>query len=89
MFTLMGAWMGQYEIADRLGVTRQRVQQLTARVDWPEPKIVLAMGKIWATDDIEAWIRDHRPDDPGADTKPDLNTPLRGGKREKKKPTGA
>ena len=78
--------MGQYEIAERLGVTRQRVQQLTARPDWPEPKIVLAMGKVWASDDIEAWISDHRPDNAGAEPKPDLDAPRRGGIREKGKP---
>jgi predicted DNA-binding transcriptional regulator AlpA len=58
----VGVLMGQAEIADRLGVTRQRVQQLIARADWPEPYEVLAMGKVWRTEDIEAWIKANRPE---------------------------
>lgn len=61
MFTDVGVLMGQAEIADRLGVTRQRVQQLIARADWPEPYEVLAMGKVWRTEDVEAWIKENRP----------------------------
>ncbi|MEV1315309.1 DNA-binding protein [Micromonospora arborensis] len=57
--------MGQAEIADRLGVSRQRVQQLVNRPDWPTPYVTLAMGKVWHTEDIEKWIRDHRPNDTG------------------------
>lgn len=55
--------MGAQEIERRLGVSRQRVQQLTARSDWPAPYDELAMGKVWRIEDVEAWIRDNRPDD--------------------------
>jgi prophage regulatory protein len=55
--------MGAREIEDRLGVSRQRVQQLTARPDWPAPYDELAMGKVWRIVDVESWIRDHRPED--------------------------
>lgn len=55
--------MGAREIEDRLGVSRQRVQQLTARPDWPAPYDELAMGKVWRIEDVEAWIRVHRPED--------------------------
>ncbi len=55
--------MGAQEIERRLGVSRQRVQQLTARPDWPAPYDELAMGKVWRIEDVEAWIRDYRPDD--------------------------
>ena len=58
----VGVLMGQAEIADRLGVTRQRVQQLIARADWPKPFEVLAMGKVWRTEDVEAWIKANRPE---------------------------
>jgi len=75
MFTDVGVLMGQYEIADRLGVTRQRVQQLIARPDWPEPYEVLAMGKVWRTEDIERWISDHRPDIAETEPRQD-STPL-------------
>lgn len=62
----VGVLMGQAEIADRLGVSRQRVQQLIARPDWPKPFDTLAMGKVWRTEDIEAWIAEYRKTDPGA-----------------------
>lgn len=41
-----------------LGVSRQRVGQLAARPDFPEPLDVLAMGKVWAADDIRRWATD-------------------------------
>ncbi|WP_420116413.1 helix-turn-helix transcriptional regulator [Micromonospora sp.] len=53
--------MGAYEIRMRLGVSRQRVEQLMKRPDWPKPYESLATGRIWRTEDIEAWIREHRP----------------------------
>ena len=42
-----------------LGVSRQRVQQLAARDDFPEPEVTLAMGKVWQRAAVEAWARDH------------------------------
>lgn len=78
--------MGQAEIADRLGVSRQRVQQLTNKPNWPDPFDVLAMGKVWWIKDIEQWIRDHRPDlhdvEPSADDKPIGNRHGRTGPRK-------
>lgn len=55
--------MGAAEIAARLGVSRQRVQQLINRSDWPEPYDELAMGKVWLIAAVEAWIAEHRPGD--------------------------
>ncbi|MFG3715776.1 helix-turn-helix transcriptional regulator [Micromonospora sp. NPDC047730] len=52
---------GPQEIADRLGVSRERVRQLTLRADWPAPYDRLAMGTVWRIADVEAWIRKHRP----------------------------
>lgn len=54
--------MGPTEIADRLGVSRQRVYILTNRYDFPRPRWELAMGKIWWIEDVEAWIRERRPE---------------------------
>lgn len=54
--------MGAAEIADRLGVTRQRAYQLTARRDFPAPIAQLAMGQVWSTDDVEAWVAERRPE---------------------------
>jgi predicted DNA-binding transcriptional regulator AlpA len=41
-----------------LGVSRQRVQQLVSRDDFPRPDVVLEMGKVWKRSDVEAWARD-------------------------------
>ena len=51
---------GAHEIRELLGVSRQRVYQLAARADFPEPVAILAQGKVWAVDDIEQWIADYR-----------------------------
>lgn len=63
MLVLVGRYlMGAREIEARLGVSRQRVQQLIGRTDWPEPYDELAMGKVWRIQDVEAWVRAHRPE---------------------------
>lgn len=58
--------MGAAEIQARLKVSRQRAYQLVSRRDFPEPFQVLAMGSVWLSADVEAWIKVHRPhlDDP-------------------------
>lgn len=53
--------MGAKEIADRLGVSRLRAQQIIHRRGFPEPYAVLAMGSVWAATDVENWIKIHRP----------------------------
>jgi prophage regulatory protein len=54
--------MGAHEVRVRLGdVSRQRAYQITSRADFPAPVADLVQGKIWAVDDVEAWIKDHRP----------------------------
>jgi prophage regulatory protein len=55
--------MGAHEIRIRLGgVSRQRAYQITSRADFPKPVADLAQGKVWATDDVEAWMKVHRRD---------------------------
>jgi predicted DNA-binding transcriptional regulator AlpA len=55
--------MGAAEIQQRFGgISRQRVYQLSQRTDWPSPYDHLVQGRVWKRDDIEAWIRAHRPD---------------------------
>lgn len=61
--------MGAAEVAEFLGVTRQRVHSLTRRKDFPKPVAVLAAGKIWRRRDIERWDAAHarrpgRPEKP-------------------------
>lgn len=42
-----------------LGVSRQRVQQLVNRDDFPAPEVALDMGKVWSREDVEAWAKAH------------------------------
>jgi predicted DNA-binding transcriptional regulator AlpA len=51
--------VGSAEIAAMLDVSRQRVQQLISREDFPEPEVVLAMGKVWKRADVLAWAKAH------------------------------
>jgi len=60
--------MGAHEIRVRLGgVSRQRAYQITSRADFPKPVAALKQGKVWATDDVEAWMKVHRRDIDEAD----------------------
>jgi prophage regulatory protein len=55
--------MGSAEISRRLGgISRTRVYQLTQRRNFPAPYAELEMGNVWLADDVEEWIREHRPD---------------------------
>jgi prophage regulatory protein len=49
--------VGAQEIGRMLSVNRQRVNQLAALPDFPKPLAVLAMGKVWAADDVARWAR--------------------------------
>ncbi|NMO50145.1 hypothetical protein HH310_41085 [Actinoplanes sp. TBRC 11911] len=62
--------MGAKEIGDRLGVGRSRAHAITRDRDFPQPYQTLAMGSIWDERDVEAWIKEHRPEraeDPESD----------------------
>ncbi len=50
--------VGLSEIAQMLGLTRQRVDQLARLPDFPEPDAVLTAGRIWKREDIETWARE-------------------------------
>ncbi|GAA4961574.1 helix-turn-helix transcriptional regulator [Actinoplanes utahensis] len=47
--------MAAAEIADYLGVTRQRVAVLVERPDFPAPVAHLSVGRIWRTSDVRQW----------------------------------
>jgi predicted DNA-binding transcriptional regulator AlpA len=50
--------MGLTEIADLLGVSRQRVDQIVKKdPGFPTPEAVLIGGRIWKRGDVEAWAR--------------------------------
>jgi predicted DNA-binding transcriptional regulator AlpA len=39
------------------GLSRQRVSQLTAREDFPQPLAPLKMGSVWRYEDVAEWAR--------------------------------
>lgn len=48
--------MGAKEVADLLGVTRQRVGKITqTHQDFPQPVGVLAAGRVWIRAEIVSW----------------------------------
>lgn len=59
--TLVGAG----EIAEILGVTRQRVHSLSRTyADFPKPVAELAAGRVWRMEEIRDWMKAH-PDRKG------------------------
>jgi len=53
--------VGVHEIAEMLGVSRQRVDRIVATdKSFPRPEAVLAAGRIWRRKDVEAWIEKRR-----------------------------
>ena len=50
--------MGVAEIAELLGVTRQRIHQLRQLEGFPEPTSVLAIGPVWESAVVERWARE-------------------------------
>ena len=55
--------VGAAEIGRMLGgVSRQRVQQIVKRADFPAPEVELDMGKVWSRAKVEAWLRAHGRD---------------------------
>ncbi|MDQ3641791.1 MAG: helix-turn-helix domain-containing protein [Actinomycetota bacterium] len=65
--------VGIAEIAEMLGVSRQRVGQLASSYDdFPAPVAELAAGRIWNRADVERWMAAHpdrRPGRPGPGAK--------------------
>lgn len=59
MLTAVHHLIGAAEIGDLFGVSRQRVQQLVNRPDFPKPTVELAMGKVWVTEEVVEWGRAH------------------------------
>jgi FtsZ-interacting cell division protein YlmF len=56
-FWLVVELVGVAEIAQVVGVSRQRVNELVrSDPDFPTPQAELAAGRIWAREDIERWM---------------------------------
>lgn len=51
--------VGAAEIQRMFGVSRQRVQTLVNRADFPKPEVTLLMGKVWRTEDVKKWAEEH------------------------------
>jgi predicted DNA-binding transcriptional regulator AlpA len=49
--------VGITEIAEMLGVSRQRVDQLASGEGFPSPEAELAAGRVWAREAVEKWAR--------------------------------
>jgi predicted DNA-binding transcriptional regulator AlpA len=54
--------LGVQEIVDRLGYSRGYTHSLINSKGFPDPVYELAMGRIWLAEDVEAWIKTHRPE---------------------------
>ncbi len=50
------------EIARAMGVGRQRAYQISRQKGFPDPVAVLEAGQILLAEDVETWIREHRPE---------------------------
>ena len=59
MVTAVHHLVGSAEIGRMLGVSRQRVQQLINRKDFPAPEVTLEMGKVWKRSEVAGWARTH------------------------------
>jgi predicted DNA-binding transcriptional regulator AlpA len=58
--------VGMAEIAEILGVTRQRVAQLIESYeDFPKPEVELSGGRVWSRTAIESWLASHPERGPG------------------------
>ncbi|MFC3504499.1 hypothetical protein ACFOOK_26505 [Micromonospora krabiensis] len=44
------------------GLSRQRTNVIANTKGFPDPIAELEMGKVWLRRDVEAWIRDNRPE---------------------------
>jgi predicted DNA-binding transcriptional regulator AlpA len=50
--------VGVAEVAEMLGVSRQRVTQLAKTASFPRPTVQLAAGPVWESAEIEQWARE-------------------------------
>lgn len=43
------------ELAEMLGISRQRTRTLTERSDFPAPIAVMRRGPVWRVEDLQKW----------------------------------
>jgi hypothetical protein len=54
--------MALAEVADLLGVSRQRAAVLVDRPTFPAPLATLSVGRVWDGEAVRRWAAVHRPD---------------------------
>lgn len=58
IYHMRGTLVGTKEVAELLGVTRQRVNRIVqTHQEFPSPVGILAGGRIWNRSDIVEWAR--------------------------------
>lgn len=62
-----GRLYGTAEIADRLGVSRQRAHVISRTKGFPDSFDDLVGGSVWLVSDVERWIAENRTDRTGED----------------------
>ncbi len=66
--------VGLSEVAEMLGVSRQRASQLVRDYDdFPAPAASLASGRVWERPKVETWMRAHPVRRPGRPPHRDAN----------------
>jgi prophage regulatory protein len=54
--------IGADELRTRLGgISKQRVYKIARKPSFPTPAVVLKQGTLWLTDEVDSWIKIHRP----------------------------
>ncbi len=53
--------LGTSEVAEVLGVSKQRIASLRKDADFPEPFLRLASTPLWAREDVESFLAKWRP----------------------------
>ena len=48
------------DIAQLLGVSKQRAHQLSRRRKFPTPAATYSRGRLWRQSDVQRWARDYR-----------------------------
>ena len=54
------ALVGIKEVADMLGVSRTRADQLSRRPSFPEPRVRHARVRLWEEKDVQDWMKANR-----------------------------
>ncbi len=54
--------MGLQEIRERTGWSRQHTSVVVGQKGFPDPVYVIGGQRIWLAEEVEEWIREHRPE---------------------------